>query len=483
MPLWNELEGQLLNGLPLRTLLRSEGRTAWFATTDSDGQPAVVSVFETLNDEDAVQARLESAGRLHHPNIAIIRSTGRGRLQDETLVYAVMEPFDQTLAEVLRERTLAPEEAREVSESLLSALEAIEAGGARHGHVDASGVLAVGDSIKLRSDCLAQRAGEGDAPALAALIYNAVTGRRLANERDALQLPAPFATLVRAGLGSAGSLAAMRRVLHGPSVSSATGATAPAPASPAQPSSAAPPSAAAAKAPDLASSGQAFAQPPAPAQTPAPAKPRASAPPPSTPAARSPRSYPPTAPRQQTPARPARKPGIMIGAIALMLLVLLGIFFAFRRPPTHTAITGQAQPSVTANEPAAVSATTPNPDAVPAKQAATTMGAAAPPRETTLPARHSAALIPPAVPGSGSERTAWHVIVYTYTHEDAAQRRAAEIAQRYPQLEPQVFSPHGRAPYFVALGGAMDRDAAMARRDAARKAGLPRDTYAQNYKK
>jgi hypothetical protein len=473
MPFWNELEGQSLNGLPLQTLLRSEGRTAWFATTDADGQPAVVSVFETLNDEDDVQARLESASRLHHPNIVIIRSTGRGRLEDETLVYAVMEPFDQTLAEVLRERTLAPEEAREVSESLLSALEAIEAGGARHGHVDASGVLAVGDSIKLRSDCLAQRAGEGDASALAALIYNALTGRRLANERDALQLPAPFATLVRAGLGSAGSLAAMRRVLHGPTVAAAKPAAAATPAAPAQASAAAPP----ASAPDLARSGQVFAQAPTPtvsAKTapPAPAR-TTSAPPPR-------RAVPPA--RQQSPARPARKPGITIAALALMALVLFGLYFAFRRPPGPTQVTGGVQPSVSANEPAA-SPSAPNPDAVPTKQAASTMGAATPPHETQPPARHSAALVPPAVPGGGSERTAWHVIVYTYTREDAAQHKAAELAQRYPQLEPQVFSPHGSAPYFVALGGAMDRDAAMARRDAARKAGLPPDTYAQNYRK
>ena len=172
-----------------------------------------------------------------------------------------------------------------------------------------------------------------------------------------------------------------------------------------------------------------------------------------------------------------------IAAIAMMLLVLLALYFTFRRPPAHTSITGQVRPSVTANEPAAVSAPTPNPDAVPAKQAATTMGAATPPHETQLPARPSAALVPPAVPGVGSERSAWHVIVYTYTRQDAAQRKAEELAQRYPQLEPQVFSPHGRAPYLVALGGAMDRDAAIARRDAARKAGLPRDTYAQNYRK
>src|SRR5581483_12250413 len=99
--------------------------------------------FEALNDEDSVQSRLETGARVQHPNLLVIRSIGRGRLEDESLVYAVMEPFDQTLAEVLRDRTLTPEETREVTESLLSALEAVEAAGLHHGHVDASGVLGV----------------------------------------------------------------------------------------------------------------------------------------------------------------------------------------------------------------------------------------------------------------------------------------------------------------------------------------------------
>src|SRR6185437_967642 len=226
MPLWNEIEGQTLNGLTLHKLLRSEGRTAWFSIEDPEGQPAVLSVFEALNDEDSVQARLEAAARVQHSNLLVIRSTGRGRLEDESLVYAVIEPFDQSLAEVLRDRTLTPDEAREVVDNLLSALESVEAAGLHHGHVDASGVLGVGDNIKLRSDCLMPRRNQSDAAALAALIYNALTGRRYSSERDALQLPAPFATLVRAGVGANGSLAAMRRVLNGPAAANGAGAAA-----------------------------------------------------------------------------------------------------------------------------------------------------------------------------------------------------------------------------------------------------------------
>jgi hypothetical protein len=82
-----------------------------------------------------------------------------------------------------------------------------------------------------------------------------------------------------------------------------------------------------------------------------------------------------------------------------------------------------------------------------------------------------------------SERSVWHVVAYTYTRQEAAQRMATELAAKYPQLEPQVFSPNGQAPFLVTLGGSMNRQEAFARREAARAAGMPSDTYAQNFRR
>jgi hypothetical protein len=425
MPLWNEIEGQTLDGFTLRKLLRSEGRTAWFSTEDPSGAPGVLSVFEALNDEDAVEARLQAAARVAHPNLLAIRKAGRGRLEDESLVYALMEPFDQTLAEVLRDRSLAPEEAREVAGSLLSALESVEAAGLYHGHVDASGVLGVGDNIKLRSDCLATRRTESDAPALAALLYNALTKRRYSSERDALQLPAPFATLVRAGVGPNGSHAAMRRVLNGPAELSAE-----APA----------------------------------AAVPAPARPAASAPRVSS-------------PRTDGSIRP-RRPGITIAALVIMIVVLGIAWYAFKRPPGHTPISGEAAPPTKSNQPTAAVP----PTAAPIGDAAGAMGAPETVKPTAKPSPASAASAS-ATPDASSERRVWHVVVYTYNQQATAQQRAAELSQRFPQLEPQVFSPSGHAPYLVALGGGMTRQQAFTRREAALAAGMPKDTYMQNYRK
>jgi eukaryotic-like serine/threonine-protein kinase len=427
MPLWNEIEGQTLNGLILRKLLRSEGRTAWFSTEDPAGQPAVLSVFEALNDEDSVQARLDTAAGLQHANLLVIRGTGRGRLEDESLVYAVMEPFDQTLVEVLRDRTLTPEETREVADNLLGALETVEAAGLYHGHVDASGVLGVGDNIKLRSDCLTPRHGESDAPALAALIYNALTGRRFSSERDALQLPAPFATLVRAGAGASGSLAAMRRVLAGPPATNSTVQT----ASPAAN---------------------------APAEIPASA---------AVPAAEIPRS--PL--RDELEERPRKRHGIAIAAIVIMAIVLAVFWYELKKPAPQGPISGEA---LSAPSTAAKPATDVPPHATPAPEAAKPA--------PSSPAPSPAKTMEAATPETG-ERSIWHVVVYTYLHEEAAQRKAAELAAKYSQFAPQVFSPTGHAPYLVALGSGMSRQDAFSRREAALAAGLPKDTYMQNYRK
>jgi hypothetical protein len=448
MPLWNEIEGETLDdNLPLQKLLRSEGRTAWFATTGADGQPAVVSVFEALNDEDAALARVQTAARVEHPNLLIIRRTGSTRIGGDPYVYAVMEPFDQTLAEVLRERPLTPEETREVTESLLSALETVEGAGLYHGHVDSAGVLGVGDSIKLRSDCLTKRHSDSsDAPALAALIYNALTGRRFSSERDALQLPAPFATLVRAGVVSNGSLAAIRRVLSGPAVASSEAAAVPPPA---------------ANAPI----------PVRPSATPAtaPATPRTGAN-----AAAIPRA---ALKEDEAGSRRRKRPGIAIAAIVLMAIALVAFWYATKRPARHTPISGEAAsaPNPQQAPPAAVP-----PAATPTGDAAATTGAP----ETAKPAPTPAPTKPATetAPASG-ERSVWHVVAYTYIYESAAQRKATELAAQYPKLEPQVFSPTGHAPFLVTLGGGTNRQEAFARRDAARAAGMPSDTYAMNFRK
>lgn len=76
----------------------------------------------------------------------------------------------------------------------------------------------------------------------------------------------------------------------------------------------------------------------------------------------------------------------------------------------------------------------------------------------------------------------WHVIAYTYLHEGQAAAKVATVARLHPGLNPKVFAPAGREPYFVALGGGMSESEAAAVLRTARRDGLPRDTFIRLYR-
>jgi hypothetical protein len=78
-------------------------------------------------------------------------------------------------------------------------------------------------------------------------------------------------------------------------------------------------------------------------------------------------------------------------------------------------------------------------------------------------------------------RRQWRVVAYTYNREGQAKEKAAAVAQDHPELRPEVFTPNGRAPYLVTVGGTMSRNDAFALVDKVKGVGLPRDIYAQNY--
>jgi hypothetical protein len=73
-------------------------------------------------------------------------------------------------------------------------------------------------------------------------------------------------------------------------------------------------------------------------------------------------------------------------------------------------------------------------------------------------------------------------VAFTYNRKDQAQKKALMLAHKYPGVQASVLSPTGRAPWLVTIGGALDRGAAYTLARKARSMGLPRDTYAQNYK-
>src|ERR1700712_563338 len=103
MHLWSDYEGKTIaDAYPLGQLIRPEGRSAFFATSNGTGVPAVIRLTESLNDE----------AEMKQEHLVTIRKYGRTKFESTPLAYALMEPSDGSLAEILRERPLTPIETR-----------------------------------------------------------------------------------------------------------------------------------------------------------------------------------------------------------------------------------------------------------------------------------------------------------------------------------------------------------------------------------
>jgi hypothetical protein len=483
MQFWNELEGQVIDGVyPLRRLVRSEGRSAWFETETSEPRPtpATISLTEALTDADEVIARLEAAQHLNHPNLVTITKVGQVRVDNTLLVYAVMEPIEQSLSDVLQSQALTPEEGREVAEALVGGLTAIHQNGMSHGRVEAASVLATQETVKLRSDCLhLSTAGQADDVAgIGTTLFHAFTQRKGLTATDAQinRIPAPFAEIIRNSFARRWTLAqisnALKPVLP---VASVIPPPAPAPA-PAPPRVAAPPA------------------PPAP-----PASPRVAAAPvppapplsrPEPPAPRPPVKTPPIAERLTTPPIPVvrtaeieedeeepvtkRRPFALYGAIAVVVLAIIG--WLLMRPHSEPAPATATTPQTVAPTPQVTQTPPPAPKPTAAKPSAAKVPAAKP--SATKPSPSTAGMSTSSPEG----RSVWRVVAYTYKGQTKAEDMVAKINGQHANLGAEVYSPRS-GDYLVTVGGPMDRNEAAKMLDKARRSGLPADSYVQNFSK
>ncbi len=433
MDFWNDYEGRTIDGkFPLERLLYPEGRSGFFATSNGTGTPAVIRITETLNDEQDIFEQWRIVQGLRHPNLVTIRSYGQTTLEDTPLIFAVLEPSDATLADILKERLMTADETREIATSLLAALQSIHSAGLIHGHVEPASVVAVGEVIKLRSDCVRKLPGGSDGNRLkaleaqdfATLLLESLTQQR---RQQSATLPAPFDAIIRNGIAGAWGLEEMSKALApaGPSTAQTT-AVAPSPEEDTveepieDPEKVAPPSR------SINSSSSS--------------------------------SFEPSG--EPWPRRTS--PWIMLGSI-LLLLVLSVIYFLHRG---HTTQPAAANPTAS---PAPAIQSTPTPNQIPVKPPASNSAA------TALPTEQASVSNPP--------RQFWRVVAYTYNQQEQAQKKVNSIEQRYDTFKPEVFTPTGKAPYLVTLGGPMTHDEAVALKRKAQSQGLPRDTYVQNYAK
>ena len=438
MHLWSDYEGKTIaEAYPLGELIRPEGRSAFFATSNGTGTPSVIRLTESLHDQDEMIERWRQVSELKQDHLVTIRKFGLTNFENTPLAFALMEPSDGSLAEILRERPLTPAETREVAVSLVDALRALHENDLVHEHVEASNVMAVGEVVKLRSDCVRECKPDSefltvaeseelkrmDVQALAGLLLQALTLER--SLKPGIKIPAPFDKIVMNGMDGSWGLQEIDAALNPPVVK-------PVEARPLVPES-------------VLLTKTEERQQALPLGTPVVAPDggptRVSAMP---------------VRRAVAGVEPVGRPlGFWLAcAVGLLLVLVLG----------WKMIGGKEASAPVAAAPVAS-------PAAPTKFT--------PIDEAPNPKTISGVVAPPLA--TASTQAGWHVVAFTYNHPEQALAKVAAIRERHPGLSPEVFAPNGRAPYLVALGGAMSERDADGMKAKARKDGMPRDTFVRRF--
>jgi hypothetical protein len=454
MEIWTEYEGRTIDGaFPLTRLLRPEGSSAFFTTSNEAGLPRLIRLIESRSDEEDILSRWRGVAAMDHPNILKLEEYGQVVIDETSLVYAVMEPVDANLGEIVSDQRLTLPDTRQIAASLSSVLEALHAHGFIHQHVRPVNVVAVGEVVKLQCDCICE-APEGergrqlkqrDVHDLAVVLLQALTKEQTLEAASShLPLPAPFDQIVTRGIRGEWGLTQIAAALEGTPIPQDTPGVA--------------------VSPDARVAARPHRSSPEPAET------------------NQPNLFEPTSTPDQTsvsevnevsakseevelegfPQRIGRMAAVAAGLIVL-LIVLLTWYFLSRRP--------------------AIPVSTPKAASAPAADTGAKNSATATSSGTVEnPANVAPLAAPVPQDKTASPRDQWRVIAYTYRREAQANKKVATLAQKYPELQPEVFRPNGDGPYLVTVGGAMGKDEAFALTRKVRHEGLPHDTYAQNYR-
>jgi serine/threonine protein kinase len=247
---WNRCEGQSVGSYLLLKHLSGFARSAVYAAeSGQDTQPAAIKLLQIDDAERELRLSAWSAlAPLSHPHLIRVFEAGQCEIDGVSLLYLAMERADGDLAGVLAERALTPAEAYETLEPSLQALVYLHDHGYVYGGLKPSRVLAIGEEVKLSSDCITRsgqtqshRAGtvydppeweegtvspEGDVWSLGATLVRALTQNSPqpdpggAGPLVPANLPEPFLTIARNCLRpdpkSRWSLAQIASHLHGP---------------------------------------------------------------------------------------------------------------------------------------------------------------------------------------------------------------------------------------------------------------------------
>lgn len=158
---WSQWEGQVIDGrFELKQCLAASGQRAVYLTQicsrDRSGPEPIPLAIKLIAADPAHAARQLSRWRLaqilSHPNLLRVFDAGRCRLGSDELIFGVLEYADENLAQIIPQRPLTVEEARQMLEPTLEALAYLHEQGLVHGALKPANVMAMVDAIKLASD-------------------------------------------------------------------------------------------------------------------------------------------------------------------------------------------------------------------------------------------------------------------------------------------------------------------------------------------
>ena len=183
---WKRCEGRVIDGkYPLHQYLGGTPRSGVFliGPTDALAGKAVIKFSPAHPGMAKLQlSRWARAARLSHPNLLRLLDSGRCGLDGRELLYVVVEYAEENLSQILPERALTEEEAREMVAPVAEALIYLHGQGLAHGHLKPANVHAIGELIKLSVDAVTvlgelQLVGRGaDAYCAPELASSPVTG-------------------------------------------------------------------------------------------------------------------------------------------------------------------------------------------------------------------------------------------------------------------------------------------------------------------
>lgn len=160
---WTRWQGHVVNDVyPLgRCLGCSEHGAVFLSKSRTAGHADVaIKLFPASRVQEELQLpRWARAAGLSHAHLLPLLEAGACRLEGLPYLYVVMAYADQTLAQLLMQRALSGEEAREMLIPILNALAFLHGQDMVQGQLKPANVLVVGDQLKLASDTI-RRAGE-----------------------------------------------------------------------------------------------------------------------------------------------------------------------------------------------------------------------------------------------------------------------------------------------------------------------------------